>query len=112
MKIYLPTNNTNHCYVVQNEEVIRDYESQPTYNSSIAYRDYYIRSDYIYKDGVQSFGNYSTLPICLDNNVMTTNVYYRQDFPNILLMFFIIVILCFYIPYHWWSRAFGKWLKD
>lgn len=110
MKIFLP-NTSYACYVVQNEEVIRAYEEKPRQNSTIDYRDYYIKSDYIYRDGYQTFSSYSTLPTCLNSNVITDDVYYRLDFPNILLSFFILLILCFYFPYRVISRILGKWGK-
>lgn len=110
MKIYLP--NTNYaCYVVQSEGVIRAYEQTPNYNTVINYRDYYIDSDYIYKDGSQQFGSYSTLPVCLDTNIITNEVYYRHDFDSILLIFLIMFIFIIAIPYKIMSRAFGRWLK-
>ena len=63
MKIYVPEDNTfNKCYVIQNEEVIRAYEEVPQNNRTINYRDYYIKSDYIYRDGYQTFSQYTTLP--------------------------------------------------
>lgn len=108
--IYVP--NLNYaCYVVQSEGVIRAYEEVPKNNSDIAYRDYYLKSNYIYKDGYQSFGSYSTLPLCLDSNSLTTEVYYRNDFDSILIIFFILLLFCFYFPYKIISRAFGRWLR-
>lgn len=110
MKIYLP--NTRYaCYVVQNEGVIRAYDQTPNYNTSINYRDYYIDSDYIYRDGVQQFGSYSTLPVCLDSSVITNEIYYRHDIDSILLIFLILFIFVIALPYKIMSRAFGRWLK-
>ena len=79
--IYLPEDITyNKCYVVQNEDVIRGYDIVPSNNTHYNYRDYYINSNYIYKDGTGQWSQYSTLPICLDNNVITNDIYYRNDF--------------------------------
>ena len=110
MKIYLP-DTSYACYVVQNEGVIRAYEETPRQNSTIDYRDFYIKSDYIFRDSYQTFSSYSTLPTCLDSNVITNDVYYRLDFPQILLSLFILLILCFYFPYKIISRILGKWGK-
>ena len=67
--IYVPTDTTyNRCYVVQSEGVIRGYDRVPNYNSNYNYRDYYIKSDYIYRDGAGQWGQYSTLPTCLSTN--------------------------------------------
>lgn len=110
MHIFVPNENYS-CYVVQSEGVIRAYENVPTYNSNVNYRDYYINSNYIYRDGSQSFGSYATLPTCLNNSVITHDVYYRNDFDKILIIFIILLIFCFYFPYRLISRIFGRWLK-
>lgn len=100
MKIYLPTDNVyNKCYVVQNENVIRAYNVVPQNNISYDYRDYYINSDYIYKDGSGNWSQYTTLPVCLDNNIITNDFSYRLDFTNILINIFILSIFCIYLPY-------------
>lgn len=95
--IYVPDLNYA-CYVVQSEGVIRAYEQVPQYNSNVSYRDYYVNSDYIYRDGSQQFGNYSSLPVCLDNSVITDRYYYRVDFDSILIIIFIMAIFTIYIP--------------
>lgn len=111
MKIYVPEINNYKCYYVYSEEVIRAYEQTPQVNRTINYRDYYINSNYIYRDGNTSFSSYSTLPTCLSSDVITDNVYYRNDFDKILVIFIILMIICFYFPYKVMSRLFGKWLK-
>lgn len=99
LKIYVPEDNTfNKCYIVQSEGVIRGYEETPQVNRTINYRDYYIKSDYIYKDGSQTFSSYSTPPSCLSSNVITNDFYYRNDIANILIIFLILVIFCIYAP--------------
>lgn len=109
MKIYVPEDTTyNKCYVVQSEGVIRGYDRQPSYNTNYSYRDYYINSNYIYKDNVGSWGQYATLPTCLDSSVITNDFWYRQDMPNILLMFLIINIFGIYLPIKIFSKIFKK----
>lgn len=99
MKIYLPNDDLyNKCYVVQNEDVIRAYDVNPQNNISYNYRDYYINSNYIYKDGAGQWNQYTTLPVCLNNDVITDNYYYRNDFDSILIIFLILFIFIFYIP--------------
>lgn len=100
--IYVP-DLSYECYVVQNSDTIRAYKTKPynpSYNQSISieYRDYYLNSNYIYQDGIQQFSNYTTIPICLENSVLTDNVYYRNDFDSILVIFTIMCIFCFLIP--------------
>lgn len=112
MKIFIPQDNTyNKCYVVQNEDVIRAYDTKPQNNKQYNYRDYYINSNYIYKDGTGTWSQYNTLPTCLSSDVITHDVYYRNDFDKILVIFIILMIICFYFPYKVMSRLFGKWLK-
>lgn len=107
MHIYVPDLNYK-CYVVQSEGVIRAYEEKPKNNSDVNYRDYYIKSNYIYKDGSQSFSSYSTLPVCLDTNILTDSVYYRNDFDSILVIFTIMCLFCFYIPIKIFMRLFRR----
>lgn len=98
--IYVPEDTTyNKCYVVQSTGVIRAYNKVPTNNVDYAYRDYYLENDYIYKDGTGSWSQYSTLPICLSEDVITNDFYYRVDFPDILLMLFIMFFFIVVIPF-------------
>ena len=101
--IYVPDLNYK-CYVLVDKDTIRAYETipyNPGYNQqvNINYRDYYLNSHYLYKDGEQSFGNYSQLPICLDNNLITDNYYHRADFTDILITFTIIIGIIFFLFY-------------
>ncbi len=108
MKIYMPDITNYKCFVVQSEDIIRAYETIPRNNTNINYRDYYINSDYIYRDGTQSFSQYTTLPVCLSSNVVTDDFYYRLDFDKILLIFTIIVIFGILIPLKIFSRIFKR----
>ena len=77
--IYLPEDNVyNKCYVVQSSDTIRAYNVVPQNNRDYQYRDYYIDSSYIYRDGIGTWSSYSTLPICLDNSIITHNDFYRN----------------------------------
>lgn len=107
-KIYVPDMTNYKCYVVQSEGVIRGYEQTPSYNTSINYRDFFLHSNYIYKDGSTNFGSYSTLPVCLAKETLTTDVYYRNDFDSILIIFLIMSIFCFYIPLKIFLRLFRR----
>lgn len=108
-KIYMPTSTTyNKCYVVQSEGVIRGYDRVPSYNTSYNYRDYFINSSYIFREGQGTWSNYSTLPVCLDNNIITNDFYYRLDFSHILITFLIINIFAIYIPIKIFSKIFRK----
>lgn len=107
---YLPNINFR-CFVVQDANTIRAYNSVPAHNSSSSYTDYYVNSHYMNKSGTQTWGNTSTLPTCLGNGEVTNNVYYRNDFADIMIIFFLLLIICFYFPYRIISRSFGRWLK-
>ena len=107
--IFVPQDNTyNKCYVVQNEDVIRAYDRVPSNNTNYSYRDYYINSNYIYKDGNGTWSQYSTLPICLNSSKITNDFYYRNDFADILTMFFISSFFIFYIPIKVFSKIFKR----
>ena len=107
-KIFVPSDSTyNKCYVVQSEGVIRGYDTIPSYNTSYTYRDYYIRSSYIYRDGSGSWGNYTTLPVCLSSSVITNDYVYRLDFSSILVIFLVINIFAIWLP----IKIFSKLLK-
>lgn len=108
-KIFVPSDTTyNKCYVVQSEGVIRAYDTIPRNNVSYNYRDYYINSSYLYRDGTGTWSQYTSLPVCLDDNVISNNYWYRLDMPFILLMFLIINIFGIYLPIKIFSRIFRK----
>jgi len=96
--IYVPDRENYKCFVVQNEQVIRAYKQQPRNNATIDYRDYYLQSNYIYKDGQQTFSQYTTLPICLEESAVTTDYFYRNDIDSILVVFAIMSLFIVYIP--------------
>lgn len=105
--VYVPDTNYA-CYVVQSEDTIRAYETIPRLDTDINYRDYYIHSDYMYKDGTQTFSRYGSLPVCIQSTDITDNYYYRVDFPDILIMFTIFVLFCFYVPWKIICRLFRR----
>lgn len=109
--IYVPDLENYECYVVRSESVLRAYKEVPTNNSTIEYRDYYYNSNYVYTDGEQTFSQYTTLPTCLDQSSITDNVYYRNDFDSILVIFFIIAIVGFYIPIKIFNKLFRRAFK-
>lgn len=109
--IYVPNLEDYDCFVVNSSDTIRAYETTPTQGATVSFRDYYINSSYIYKDGTQNFSQYSSIPVCLVPNELTNDVFYRNDIDKILVIFFIILLICFYFPYKIISRLFGRWLK-
>ena len=92
--IYVPDLENYKCVVLQNNETIRAYTSVP----NISYRDYYVNSHYLYKDGTQQFGNYNTsLPTCMPTESLTDAYYYRNDFDSILIIFIILVGFSYFV---------------
>ena len=111
MKIYVPNYSSGNCAYIHSSDVLRVYATVPTQNSTVDYTDYYLKSHYIYNTGRTTFSNYSTLPVCINADNITTDVYYRNDLADIMIVFFIILLVCFYFPYRVLSRLFGRWLK-
>lgn len=109
MKVYIPTTDYE-CVVVQNEQIIRAYIDMPKNNQSSRYVDYYPKMDYYFREGEQNFSSYTTLPTCLNSSILTSDFYYRIDFSNILIMFFIMSFFCFYLPIKLFSKLFRRFL--
>lgn len=109
--IYLPIDNVNDfaCYSIYDKDTIRAYYRQPQIESSSDYVDFYINSHYLQKTGTQSWGQWNSfLPTCLAVDSITTDYYYRNDFPDILLIFIIFAIVGIYLPFKLISRIFRK----
>lgn len=109
--IYLPIDNLNDfaCYSIFDKDTVRAYYTKPALDSSSNYVDFYINSHYLQKTGTQSWGQWnSSLPICLAADSITTDYYYRNDFPDILLIFIIFAIVGIYLPFKLISRIFRK----
>lgn len=95
--IYVPEYNNNKCAYVYDSSRIRVYSSRPQNNTTISYRDYYFNSHYLYNDGSTTFSNYSTLPTCLSNDDISTDIWYRNDLSDIMIILFIILTIFYYI---------------
>lgn len=107
--IFVPEYNSSMCAYIYNTDIIRVYQSKPRVNSTINYRDYYIKSSYIYNNGSTSFGQYATLPVCIEDTRITTDVYYRNDLPGILIIFLTFVLICFWTPWRLLLRMFRRY---
>lgn len=95
--IYVPNYNDHNCAYLSSASNLRVYDSKPMQGQTISYRDYATDNHYLYRDGYTSFSNYSTLPTCLDDSEITTSLYYRTDFADILLCTFIIGFTCIFL---------------
>lgn len=107
--IYVPNKEDYKCFVIQSSDVIRAYEEIPVNNSNITYRDYYFQANYLYRDGIQNFSQYASLPICISTDEITDIVYYRNDFDSILIIFILLVIIFFWFPIKLFTRIFKRW---
>ena len=107
--VYLPVYDTNNCAYIQSSDVIRVYDTRPTNNSTVGYRDYFINSNYIYNVGSQSFGSYSTIPQCISQDRITTDVFYRNDIADIMIIFIIFAFISFWCPWKIIIRMFRRW---
>lgn len=96
--IYVPEIYLDNCNVIY-DGYIRSFD-----DDLINYTDIFINQDYMTQRGVLNL-EYSGL--CSDVE-FTSNYYYRVDFVNILLMFFIICLFSIYIPIKIFSRLFKK----
>lgn len=106
--IYVPNVNDYQCIYIRDTNTIRAYKQIPQNNFTVDYVDYYINSQYLYNYGEQTFSQYTTLPTCLDSSVLTNNIYYRNDFADICVvfcvLFFFIVIIPFKILFRFFRR--------
>lgn len=106
--IYVPEFSNENCVYIYNSDIIRVYETRPSYNTTVNYKDYYIKSGYMYNTGFTSFGSYSNLPTCISQDRITTDIYYRNDLPQILIIFVIMSFICFWVPWKILCRLFRR----
>ena len=108
---YLPSNfiNTNYKYTISND-YIRVYTNNNCYtNYNSTYCDcYYVYPKIDYINSESTSCNVSNLSNTISSNSFTDNYYYRIDFSNILVMFFIMSIFIIYIPIKIFSKIFRK----
>ena len=107
--VYIPSFTSGNCAYIYNSDVIRVYNSVPTNNSTIAYKDYYIHSNYIYNTGSTTFNQYSSLPTCISSDRITTDVNYRTDIVGIYLLFFMFAFACLWLPWKLLTVMFRRW---
>lgn len=115
MNIYLPTNliNSNYIYSYSSSKIITirtnsncytQYQSTYCDCYQIDTENHYIQSDK-YSCSISSSSNFLVNPINF-----TDEIYYRNDFADILIIFFIMCIFCFYIPLKVFLRLFRRFL--
>lgn len=107
-KIFLPnTVTSNNCAYVNNNDTIRVFDTRGT-NTYLTFTDYYINNHYITNTGSAYVGQYFNYN-CINENNFTTEVYYRNDFPEILFMLICLTLIMCYIPLKIILRFFKRW---
>lgn len=100
-KIYIPTDYLDSPCIVQNNGYMRAYTNSNLTN----YVDIYYQNNYAVKE---SYSSYSYNGACDSINTYTDDFYYRNDFSQILLIFFIFSIFIIYIPFKIFSKLFVR----
>lgn len=101
-KIYLPQEFLNKpCYVINND-FIRVYETTNQYNN-IVY-DVYFKNGYMIKQNRTSFNDNTN---CDKINTYTSDIYYRYDIADSLVIFVILCYIFFIIP----IKVFTRWFR-
>lgn len=91
-KIYIPDVTDTNCVVIRSADVIRVYDSRPTLNSEIHYKDYYPTLNYQYNEGIQTFGNYSSiLPVCRE---ASSDIKFAPNYPRYVATGVLLICLC------------------
>ncbi len=107
-KIYVPdyTPSKYPC-VTYDGNYITAYHSYPSSNRTVNYTRFYQMDHYNSITGSRNFGN-TTGIVCLMPNEVTSDFYYRSDLDQILISFFIILIIGFYLPSKIFMRLFKR----
>ena len=103
-KIYIPEIDESSCVIILDNNTIRVYDRIPEIRNNVAYTDYYFNSNYLYKNGVEEFAEESIIPVCIVNENITTEFWYRNDLDSILFIFSIFSIFAIYLPLKIFSR--------
>lgn len=96
--IYVPELNNENCVIIYSSEIIRVYETTPTTNSSVNYKDYYPKLNYSYNTGTQQFNQYSNIPTCREatTDIMKNpNINTQVGIATITLLLGILIIYNF-----------------
>lgn len=111
-KYYIPSDllNSNYTYVLSPN----DYITINTNTGCSGYGNtctcYRLDYNHYYRSGAFNCST-STSSFHLNYSDLTSDYYYRNDFPSIVIMVFCLSIMLLYFPYKIFSRLFGRWLK-
>ena len=103
--LYVPIDSFNNvCVEKLNTDIIRVYDSV-NINQENNYTDYNSTNHYAsYKSSIILTSN----PNCVSSEHLTNDIYYRNDLSHILVIFFIMSIFIFYIPFKLIMRFYRK----
>lgn len=105
--LYVPNLEQYKCVVIRDTNTIRAYREIPQTNTTIDFTDYYVNSNYMSQEGIQTFNQYANLPICHDSSLLTDEYYYRNDISQIFFcILFLMLILI--IPFKILFRLFRR----
>lgn len=104
--IYVPDLEDYTCVYVKDSETIRAYKKIPEIGSFSDYVDYYYNSNYYYTEGTEIFTE--SIPLCISNEKLTNDFYYRNDINNILFIFLVFVIFVVCVPIYIIMKLFKK----
>lgn len=103
--IYSPVAiDNNKCFEYQDTVILRVYDTI-NINQVNNYTDYNTGNHYSSKKGSVLL---TDSPVCINHEDLTTDFYYRNDISHILVVFLIICIFVFYIPYKIFLRFYRK----
>lgn len=108
-KVFIPYFTENSCVSIDyvNQGYLRVYDYRPTANSDVNYTDYFIDKHYLDRTGIQHFSNYNVNVSCIDKSRITSDVMYRYDYYQTLILFLILFIFIIYFP----SKIVFKFFK-
>ena len=96
------------CYVIYDKDTIRAFHDNLVDGESVDYTDYYVNSHYTSKDGSLIYNSGVSEFDCINSALLTNDIYYRNDLDSILIIFGIICIFAFYIPFKIFKTLFRK----
>lgn len=109
MKIYVPDYDNNSCVIIKDNETLRVYNNRPqNINEDYSYTDYFYNSHYYNINGSERFNSVDTLPVCLNFDTITRDIYYRNDIVDIFLIFLVLFIVGIILPLKLFSRFFRR----
>ena len=96
--------NNNKCYEFQDTNILRIYDTI-NLNQNNNFTDYNTSNHYMSKQGSEFL---EIEPTCLNHDLFSHDFYYRNDLSHILIIFIIMCIFIFYIPFKVIQRFYRK----